>query len=403
MSTLRRWVVIVAALATTTVIWGIVLPAFNLWAPQWITAFGSGHGEVMTANTLNQIGMGVLAPIAGYAVGRFRVRTLMLLGVLLTALALFLISVASAMWQVTLIHALLLAAGIVLCGPLITQVLAVRLFQENRGLAIGVVTAGAPMCSFTLPPLIGLLLTRYDWRMVEIQMGILVLLLVPLIALAVRETPVAQNAVEEEDAMPQPTLNAGGILRNRVFWGLLFAVLPLNFLFNAIYFNLGFSLADMGNGAAYTATIITVTGLISLPGVLVFGALSDRVAHLPLLIGTVAVVALTCIVAARADNYMVLLLDLPVMGFAIGGLMPLVAAMLAKGFGTDNFARANGLITPFVTLGTLGSAGAGFARDYLGSYPAAYTMMLAALPLCLLGLWLLRRGGGTRIPAVAPA
>ena len=402
MSTLRRWVVIVAALATTTVIWGIVLPAFNLWAPQWITAFGSGHGEVMTANTLNQIGMGVLAPIAGYAVGRFRVRTLMLLGVLLTALALFLISVASAMWQVTLIHALLLAAGIVLCGPLITQVLAVRLFQENRGLAIGVVTAGAPMCSFTLPPLIGLLLVRYDWRTVEIQMGVLVLLLVPLIVLAVREMPIAKSA-NDDVAMLQPTMNAGGILRNRVFWGLLFAVLPLNFLFNAIYFNLGFSLADMGNGAAYTATIITVTGLISLPGVLVFGALSDRVAHLPLLIGTVAVVALTCTVAARADNYMVLLLDLPVMGFAIGGLMPLVAAMLAKGFGADNFARANGLITPFVTLGTLGSAGAGFARDYLGSYPAAYTMMLAALPLCLLGLWLLRGGGGPRIPAAAPA
>ncbi|MBN9445652.1 MAG: hypothetical protein J0I67_01925 [Bosea sp.] len=50
------------------------------------------------------------------------------------------------------------------------------------------------MCSFTLPPLIGLLLVRYDWRTVEIQMGVLVLLLVPLIVLAVREMPIAKSA-----------------------------------------------------------------------------------------------------------------------------------------------------------------------------------------------------------------
>jgi MFS family permease len=387
MSAMRRWAMIVVALISTAIVWGIILPSFSLWSPQWIKAFGASHGEIMAANTLNQIGMGLIAPIAGYAVGAVSVRALMLLGAGATAAALVLIAHATAMWQVTLLHTIALSAGLVLCGPVVTQVLAVRLFVQNSGLALGIVSSGAALCGFTMPPLIGALLEHFEWRVVDLQLAGLVLLLMPLIFLVVRQPRVENGQPQPVDP---PSLSVGDLFRSRIFWGLLLFILPLHLLFNAIFYNLGFSIADMGGGAGETATILTLTGLVALPGILVFGFLADRVAHWPLLLAAGAVIALCCALIAFARSYGVMLFAVPVMGFAVGGLIPLIAAVLADHFAAANFARANGLITPFITLATLGSALAGFGRDYLGSYQAVDAVLLMGLPVCALGLLVLR-------------
>jgi MFS family permease len=146
----------------------------------------------------------------------------------------------------------------------------------------------------------------------------------------------------------------------------------------------------MGGGAGETATNHTLTGLVALPGLLVFGFLSDRMAHWPLLLAAGTINALTSVLNAFSRSYDLKLFAVPVMGFAVGGLIPLIAAVLADHFAAANFARANGLITPFITLATLGSALAGFGRDHLGSYQAVDAVLLLGLPICALGLLVLR-------------
>lgn len=390
MGPLRKWMVIAVALITTVVVIGVVMPSFSLIAPHWATSFEASTGAIMMATTLTQIGAGLLAPLAGYAVGRVPVRTLMVLGVVLSSGALALVGLATAMWQVTVLHALVLSAGIILCGPLVTQVLAVRLFQNNRGLAIGVVTAGAPICTFTMPPLIGALLEQFDWRTVEFMMAGLILMLAPLILLVVRETPAAVQSNDAPEHIPEPTLTAGHILSSWMFWGVLMTVIPLNLVFNAIYYNIGFHLRDLGYGPAETATMISVIGLVSLPAVLAYGVLADRVAHWPLLAGTIALACAVSIVSAMTQDYSVLLIMLSLMGFCVGGLMPLLVAIFARRYGTANFAQANGLLSPFVTVTAFSPMLAGFGRDALGSYSAVFTMLLASLPLCAVGLAMMR-------------
>jgi MFS family permease len=401
MSTIRKWAVIAVAVICTAVIIGIVLPGITLWSPHWSAAFGVSTGSVMAATTFNQIGSALIAPFAGYAVGRIQVRHLMLIGVGITALALGCIAFATAMWQVTLLHTIALSAGVVLCGPMITQVLAVQLFKDNRGLAIGVVTSGASFSTFTMPPLIGMLLETYDWRTVELIMAGIVLALAPLIYFVVSETPAAVTDDDAPEIPPEATLSAGNILSSSAFIGILFALIPLYVVFNAIYYTLGFYLADLGAGPGETAMVVSLMGFISLFAVVAFGGLADRIPHLTLLVIVTVILIGTYITFALAQSYWVILFVLPVMGFMLGGLLSLAPAMFATYYGIANFARVAGLSQPFFTISAFSPLVAGLMRDELGDYSSVFLLLICVLPVSFIGLAILRMPRKAVMP-VAP-
>ena len=85
-------------------------------------------------------------------------------GVAVFCASLWLISRAAAMWQVTALYAVPVALGMVLTGPMIGQILAVRLFQPRPGFALGVVTLGLAAGGLALPPIAARILAAQGWR-----------------------------------------------------------------------------------------------------------------------------------------------------------------------------------------------------------------------------------------------
>ncbi|MBN9578546.1 MAG: MFS transporter [Alphaproteobacteria bacterium] len=390
MSALRKWLVITVVLPATIVTWGTVLVGFALVSLSWTRDFSASHGEIMLALTLCQLGQGLMAPGAGYMVGKLSIRNLLLIGLGLTALGLVLVAEASAMWQVLALYALVLAAGTLLTGPLITQALAVRLFSENKGLATGVVTSALSFCAFVMPPVINMMLAAYNWRNTFwIVAAILIFALVPLTFFFVRETPATIVSGESEPA-PEPTVTFKDIARSRLFWGLTFAFMPLLFMFNGVFYNLGFNLIDQGGTSAQATTVLAAAGISSLPGILLYGYLADRFRHLPLFILNVVMMAGMATLASVTGTYAAQVLAVPAWTFFQGGTLALVPIILATHFGPTNFPRANGLIAVFQSAAIFGAAVAGFGRDMLGSYQAAFTTMLVVVPFSLLALLLLK-------------
>lgn len=398
MSPLRRWIVILVALPATILTWGTVLIGFALISLGWTKDFSASHGEIMLALTLCQVGQGAMAPLAGYAVGKISVRNLLLVGLGLCAAGLALVAAATAIWQVVVLYGLVLAAGTVLTGPLITQALAVRLFSENRGLATGVVTSALSFCAFVMPPLIDLLVAGYGWRRTELMIAAAIaIVLLPLTFFFVRETPETSGDAEAA-AVPAPTLTMGDIARSRVFWGLTFGFMPLLFMFNGIFYNVGFNLTDQGGTARQATVILTAAGISSLPGILLYGYLADRLPHMPLFVLNVVMMASMATLSAVTGTYAVQVFSVPAWTVFQGGTLALVPIMLADRFGQANFARANGLMAVFNSAAIVGATVAGFGRDLLGSYQAAFTAMLVVVPVSLGAVLLLRSRNG-----VAPA
>lgn len=401
----RKWAVISVAVVVTAVVVGVILPGMALWSPMWLKEFGVGPASVMAATTFNQIGSALIAPIVGYAVGRvISVRNLMLVGLALTAIALAGVASATAMWQVTLIHALLLSASVVLCGPVLCQVLAVRLFQENRGLAIGVVTAGVCLSTFTMPPLIGVLLDAgLSWRTVEFLMAGLVLALVPLVFFVVQEPPPVIAESDSPDATPEPTLGAREILSGRAFLATMLALIPLFILFNAIYYTLGLFLDRMGVTPTQVSILVGVAGFTATFGVISFGSLADRMSHWKLLAFSLVALTAGFLLVGAVKSYALMFVVIVILDFMIGGLSTLGPAIFAKRYGAANFARVSGLSRPFFAISSFSPLFAGYLHEELGSYPKVYMAMLVVLPLSYIGLALLGRSeSAARRVAIAP-
>jgi MFS family permease len=389
MSLAMRWLTILGALTVQAVIVGFGLATFTLWAGPWMSTFHASHGEIMAAIMLTQVAAGLFSPLAAQLAGRIPIRVLMLGGAVLFSASLWLVSRAGAMWQVTALYAAPIALGMVLAGHMFGQLLAVRLFQPRPGLAIGVVTLGLALGGLTLPPIAAHILAAHDWRAsFEIFAAAVAAITVPVILLTIRDQRDAP--APSTDGGPagadRALLSVGAILTDRTFFGATLVVTSLTIGFNAIYFNLGPWMADSGIGPSSTAQIISLTAIVAAGGIIGFGALADRIDVRLLLAGALALEFGGMVAAALGAGPPVLLITVPLMGFATGGLIPLLAAILAKRFGAADFARANGLSLMFTTTAVVGALLAGLGRDALGGYPAAFRLMLFTFAPGALGL-----------------
>jgi MFS family permease len=382
----KRWVTILGALAVQALIYGFGVATFTLWAGPWMSTFRASHSAVMAAVMLTHLALGAFSPVAAQLAEKVSIRWLMLGGVAVFCASLWLVSRAVAMWQVTALYAVPVALGMVVTGPMIGQLLAVRLFQPRPGLAIGVVTLGLAAGGLALPPIAVRILSTYGWRdSFAIFAGGIAALALPLILVAIRDRADAPAAASEARSPKRALAPIRVILADRSFIGVTVLVTFLSVSFNGIYYNLGPWMADAGVDPASTARIISTTAIVAAAGIVAFGALADRVDVRLLLGAALTLQAAGMVAAAAGAGPSVLIVTLPLMGFATGGVIPLLPAILANRFGPENFARANGLSLAFTTTAVVGALLAGFGRDVLGDYPAAFRLMLIAFAPCVLG------------------
>jgi MFS family permease len=403
MHAFRKWLIVAAALLPQMYAWGISVSAQTLWGVPWMKTYAASHTQLTATSMCMLLGIGCFSPIGGYIAEKTSVRNLLALGLVVMSLTYFLISRASSIGQITLLHALPLAAGLVLTSAMMGQILAVRLFHPKPGMAIGIVSMGSALGGIVAPLVISTLLSSYSWQTAIVILAVGGAVLLPIVLSIIPGATGAQEADQNHQAVVASVhLPLTGILVDRVFVGLVMIVIFLNLLFNAVFYNLGPYLHEMGGDTAGTARILSVTSVTAALGTVSFAALADRVDYRLILLLAMFLVGSGVAVAAGGANVGSMQLVLPAMGAAIGGLYSLAPAILVQRFGRANFARANGLILPFAFLGSLGPFIAGIGRDRLGSYPQTFIMLLGLMVIPVIGMVLLtlkRRGAVATVVA----
>ena len=133
-----------------------------------------------------------------------------------------------------------------------------------------------------MPPIAARLLTTFDWRTsVAIFAAATAAVTLPLITLAVREP--SRAGASRSPELGQAVIGGGdrpvsvaAILIDRTFIGATLVVTSPTVGFNAIHFNLGPWMADMGADPASAAHIISLTAIVAAIGIAGFGTLADR-------------------------------------------------------------------------------------------------------------------------------
>lgn len=311
---------------------------------------GWSHAGIATAMTLNFIVMGIGGFLWGAASDRFGPRIVVLIGAGALGLALVLASRAESLLQFQLTYGILVGlSASTFFAPMIATT--TGWFEENRSLAVSLVSAGMGVAPMTISPFARLLISAYDWRTAMLLIGITAWVLLIPAALLVRRPP-----AEASDGAAAIISNGERPKLSRVFRSPQFVVLGLTFaaccaahsgpIFHMVSYATICGIAPMA-----AVSIYSVEGLAGLGGRLLYGGLADRIGVKPVLVTGLLVQAIalaTYLFVSRLGEFYVLAI---IFGSAYGGVMPLYAVLAREYFGPRIIGTVFGAATMLSSLG----------------------------------------------------
>jgi MFS family permease len=336
--------------------------------------------------TLNFLIMGLGAFGWGAASDRFGTRIVVLAGALLLGLALVLASRAGSLLQFQLTYGMLVGlAASAFFAPMIAA--ATAWFEQNRSLAVSLVSAGMGVAPMTISPFARWLISNYDWRTAMLTIGFLAWTLLLPAALLIRRPPasIAAPATAVGGGMPVSVAQA---LRSPQF-----LVLGLTFfaccaahsgpIFHMVSYAISCGVAPMAAVSVYS-----VEGLAGLGGRLLLGLLADRLGAKRVLIAGLLVQAFAIgsyVFVNRLGEFYALAL---VFGTAYGGVMPLYAVLAREYFGQHIMGTVFGAATMLSSIGmAIGPLAGGWVFDTFDAYSwlfiGSFALALGAMAMAL--------------------
>jgi MFS family permease len=334
------------------------------------TAFGWGRGDVASSFLYIMVVLALVSPIVGYIIDRVGVRTVALVSIPLLALDLFAISRIEG--SVLEFHALYALAALAGAGATpITYSRAVNgVFDQARGLALGISLAGKGFAALTLPPLLAIMIPIYGWRAGYELLAFLTLLPWPFVLLCMKNTGSVKKRARVAPTSRRVALAAANPLRTGIFWGVSLPFALTALASAALVVHMTPLLHDAGMNAAAVARTTSIIGLGLLGGRLIVGYLIDRYFAPYVAVALTLGTAVGCLLLLYADLAFAPLAGILV-GLSLGADVDIIAFLTSRYFGMSRYSFIYAIIYSTYAVGaSVGPALAGIGFDATGSYTA---------------------------------
>jgi MFS family permease len=362
------WVVLAAA-ATVVAIGQGSLFTLGVFLKPLEDSMRWSRSAISTTALINWMAMGAGSFCWGALSDRFGSRVVTIAGGFLLGLALVLSSRATELWQLHVTFGLGVGFS---AGAFLTPLsaTATKWFTTNRGLAVGIVSAGGGAGILLLSPLARLITTLYDWRVAMIVLGDVAWLVTIPLALLIRNAPADMGAVALGGAAAsQRDFAPGQVLRAPQFWAIALTHFACCAAHAGPIFHMVTHAIDQGMATMIAATILGVSGLSSIAGRIGCGLIADRFGAKPTLVVGLAVQAAAVSMYLFTRDAGSFYTAAVLFGLSYGGVMPLYALVTREYFGEKVMGAAYGAVFLISTLGMgLGSWAGGWIYDAFGTY-----------------------------------
>jgi MFS family permease len=402
----HRWGLLAAAMVIVGVAMGALFSLGVFLAPIQAST-GWSRADISAVALLAWVTLGIGSFIWGAVSDRTGPRAVIVVGGLLLGLGLVLASRVTALWEFALAYGGLVGLAVgAFYAPLTSMVSGA--FTKNRGLAIGLVSAGAGLGNFAVAPLVRWLITEFDWRTAMLLLGDVSWLVTIPLAFVIRETRAgrgasASAAVATAPRRPEPDLTLAQVARSPQFWLIALIHFACCVAHSGPIFHMVANATDHGVGMMTAAVVFGVAGLASIVGRIATGLIADYIGPKLTLIVVLALQApaiLLYVVASGPTSFYLLGL---MFGIAYGGVMPLYALLTREYFGQRAMGGAYGAIYMLQAIGMgLGTFGGGWLYDRLGGYTSMFTSAAAIAAAAILLAFALR-SPRTTLPTTSPA
>ena len=391
----RGWIIVGAICVTMFFIWGAINSVAVFFVPV-LKHFGWSRAEFSFALSIGWITGGAAGPVIGLLADRVNPKKMMIVGAAITGILWVLLSRSTTYGEFIAINGLfgicVGASTTIPCSLIIAS-----WFERQRGLAIGIAFAAAPIGGAAITPAVSHIIATWGWRAGYLALGLpIVFIVVPMIVFLVRPAGSSDSAASSvpsaEGHAPAPVqlpgFELGQAYRTRSFW-----------LISAVQFLIGGTLG-MGvhfvaymTGVGYTpgfaATMVSLYLLMTTVGALLGGPFADRSGARTALTATLLLGALGAVGLLEVSHGMGLAVNIIAGGFALGAQGVQMPLVIIESLGVKRFGSLMGVTGVFYTIGAfISPIAAGHIFDVTGSYASAiiaFILMLSAGAIALLG------------------
>jgi MFS family permease len=378
---------------------GMTLGGITVFDASLLEALGAGRAELKFRDLVQMLTAAAAAPLLGLLADRVGVRPLMIAGLLLLAAGFAGYSRVDSLTGIYLLH-VLLGLGLASTGLVLAVSVVSRWFTRRRGLALGLVLAGASLGNGLLPLLNAQLNASLGWRGAFLTLAALPLLLVPWVLWRVVERPApgaghtpgtaAGAAAATASADPAGAAAFSRALRDRDF--LLLALIAFCTFLSLVGLtaHLFLMLRDQGLPDSRAAAGLTLLFAMGLAGKLLAGVGADRWGLRPTFLcclGTMVLGALLLALGTGGAPW----LGIGIVGIGWGGIYTMQQLAAAQLFSGPALGRIVGTLVLVDSTGAaLGPWGIGALYDRQSSYDLALALLVVLLALAWIAALFLR-------------
>jgi MFS family permease len=366
---LSAWLVVVLCFLALALAFS-ARAALSLVMPMWERDLGWTKSFISGAGAAALIIMACVAPFAGRLVDKHGPGITLVAGLLAVGLGAAAVSAAGSKVLFVVGFSIISAIGFGIVATHVVSTAVARLFEANRGLAIGIATSGATAGQFLIVPLIAYILAVASWRWSYLGLTLGCFALLPALWLLLNHERRDQSG-DQNDRSGDWRADLGLLVRQPVFHGLFWSFLLCGYTTTGIIEThlIPYS-AFCGFPPLPSATAYGVLSAVNFAGMILAGWLADRM-HRPTLLGGIYMVrGLTFLILMNVGaSYETLLTFALAFGVVDYATVPVTASLAASHLGIERMGLAMGLISAGHAVGgALGAFLGGYVFDLTGSY-----------------------------------
>ncbi|MCO6561167.1 MAG: MFS transporter [Gilliamella sp.] len=370
--------------------WNIVIAASFLTLLSSGLRMSMGVFFLPIANDLNfsrsilsgiiAIGMlfsGIAMPIAGYLVGKYGTRFVLILGSIIIIISTVWSANSTDYWNFFLSFGVALSFGTSFVGSVSFTPIVARWFIKRRGLALFILSTGSMAGIAVMLPVFAFFIPIYGWKTTLISFAVIFMIIALPIALFIMKDN--QSEIEVSGIEPvinqkiEPSIKLIDVLKTRPFWQLSFGLFTCGFSMNLLGTHGVPMLIDHGFDPITSSNGIGLIGLVAIFSTLVLGYLSDIVQRKNILMMVYLIRGLGFIALVLASTKWQLFTIAAVGGLVWAGALSMSGAITADIYGVKIVGLLSGLTYLGHQIGAMiGSWLGGWAYDHLHTHLVAF-------------------------------
>jgi len=382
--------------------WGSYTPAFSVFFKPLLTEFGWTRADTSLAYALSFLVQAGFAIVVGWLTDRLGPKIIVSVVGSSLGICYLLISQIDALWQFTLIYALVGGVGTsTLNVPVMVTVS--RWFVRRRGLMIGIVQAGTGTGGLVFAPLAGWLIVSYGWRSAYVVFGLITLVGLCVAGLFLSRDPREKGQLPDGMEGPpagernglHPSAQTVGLslreaFRTRAFWMIAGLYAVFGFCRSTYTAHLVAHVQDSGFSLADGANVLAVVVGASVFGRIGLGRVADIIGNRRGFIISFGTTALALLWLFLSKDLWMFFVFAFVYGVAWGNQAVLRFAIASEYFGLASLGLIMGVLGVGESVAAmLGSFTAGYIFDLFGTYEVMFVVGIGVSCAGVLLAWML--------------